>query len=292
MHGQNKYLFIHQNFLSQFVHLVTELVRLGHEVVALGVKGCALLGLRYLSYESKRLAKPSEVDAARDFEVKVMLGIACAMEQLKNGGFTTDIIVAHPGWGESLFCKDVWPRAKLIIFAKFFYSASGADYNFDAEFMHDSIFNRARLRLKNSVHLKALHATDRVYTPTQWQLSQLPVEYHHKTQVIFDGIDIADATPVPQTFIQLKRDNLRLSSSSEVITFVNRNLEPYRGFHVFMRVLPQILKHRPNAHCLIVGQNDVSYGAKPNGGGSWRDLVMAEVGAQLPMDRIHSFGAL
>ena len=176
--------------------------------------------------------------------------------------------------------------------AEFFYAADGADYNFDPEFAQDSLIDRARLRLKNSVHLHALHAADAVYTPTQWQLSQVPSEYRHKVSVIFDGIDTTVAAPDPRAVIQLKRDGLRLTQADEVITFVNRNLEPYRGFHVFMRALPEILRQRPNAHCLIVGRDEVSYGSPPKGGGTWRKVLLAEVGAQLPMERVHFLGRL
>jgi glycosyltransferase involved in cell wall biosynthesis len=214
------------------------------------------------------------------------------MEQLKHSGFTPDVIVAHPGWGESLFCKDVWPGVQLIMFAEFFYSAEGADFNFDPEFARDTVTDRARLRLKNSVHLQALHAADAGYTPTQWQLSQLPPEYQHKMRVIFDGIDTDLVAPRPQAFIDLKRDGIRLTASDEVITFVNRNLEPYRGFHIFMRALPEILRQRPKAHCLIVGRDAVSYGPLPKEGGSWRKVMMTEVGAQLPMERVHFLGGL
>ncbi len=289
-----KFLFIHQNFPGQFVHVATELLRLGHEVVALGINGRSLPGVRYLRYAPKAPLRVSEVEAARDFETKVVRGLACAqaMEQLNASGFTPDVIIAHPGWGESLFCKDVWPGARLLMFAEFFYAAEGADFNFDAEFAHDSLADRARLRLKNTVHLQALQAADAVYTPTQWQRSQLPLAFQDKTQVIFDGIDTALAAPQPQASLHLNRDNLTLTQADEVITFVNRNLEPYRGFHVFMRALPEILRQRPNAHCLIVGRDEVSYGARPKGGGNWRQALLAEVGAQLPMQRVHFLGGL
>ncbi len=128
------------------------------------------------------------------------------------------------------------------------YAFEGSDYNFDAEFAQDSLAARARLRLKNSVHRQALHAADAVYTPTRWQYSQFPAAYKHKISVIFDGIDTALVAPKQQARIHLKRDNLTLTAADEVITFVNRNLEPYRGFHVFMRALPEILKQRPKAH--------------------------------------------
>lgn len=288
------FLFIHQNFPGQFVHVAGELVRQGHTVVALGIKGRGLPGVRFIRYQPQPPARMSEVDAVRDFETKIVRGLACAqaMEQLKAGGFRPDTVVAHPGWGESLFCKDVWPSARLLMFGEFFYSSQGADYNFDPEFARDSLGDRARLRLKNTVHLHALQASDAGYTPTQWQLGQLPQVYRDKFQVIFDGIDTRQVAPSTEAFVQLKRDNVRLSAGDEVITFVNRNLEPYRGFHVFMRALPEILRQRPNARCLIIGGDDVSYGAKPRQGGTWREVMLAEVGAQLPMERVHFLGNL
>jgi glycosyltransferase involved in cell wall biosynthesis len=291
---RSRFLFIHQNFPGQFVHVATELARLGHEVVALGIKGRAIAGVKYIRYTPKAPARVSDVEAARDFETKVVRGMACAqvMEQLRGQGFTPDTIVAHPGWGESLFCKDVWPDARLLMFGEFFYSARGADYNFDPEFATDTVAGRARLRMKNTVHLQALDAADGGYTPTKWQLSQLPGIYQPKMRVIFDGIDTRLVAPDPAAQVQLQRDNIRLAPGDEVITFVNRNLEPYRGFHVFMRALPEMLRQRPQAHCLIIGRDDVSYGAKPASGGNWRQVLLAEVGAQLPMDRVHFLGGL
>lgn len=292
--SRQKILFIHQNFPGQFIHVAAELVRLGHEVSALGIKGRGLEGVKYIRYSPAPPARFSEVIPAIDFETKVVRGVACAelMKQLKDKGFTPDTIVAHPGWGEALFCKDVWPGARLIMFAEFFYSTEGADYNFDAEFSRDNLANRTHLRLKNSVHLHALHAADAGYAPTNWQLGQLPSEYRHKMSVVFDGIDTDVASPDPSAFIRLKRDNLKLTAEDEVITFVNRNLEPYRGFHIFMRALPEILRQRPNAHCLIVGRDEVSYGTRPKQGGSWRQFMMAEVGSSLPMERVHFLGSL
>lgn len=291
---RQRFLFIHQNFPGQFVHVAQALVRLGHEVRALGIQGRDVPGVRYLRYEVKAPARGSELAEARDFETKVVRGLACAraMDQLKSAGFTPDVVVAHPGWGEALFCKDVWPGARLVMFAEFFYRAEGADYNFDPEFARESLADRARLRLKNTVHLHALQAADAGYTPTEWQWSQLPAEYRSKMSVIFDGIDTALAAPQPQAFVHLRRDNIRLSADDEVITFVNRNLEPYRGFHVFMRALPEILRQRPQAHCIIVGKDQVSYGLPPERGESWRQVMLAEVGVRLPMERVHFVGGL
>jgi glycosyltransferase involved in cell wall biosynthesis len=179
-----------------------------------------------------------------------------------------DVVVAHPGWGEALFCKDVWPAARLVIYAEFFYGTEDSDYGFDKEMFQDTTAARARLRLKNTVHLHALSAADTIYSPTQWQRSKLPAEYRDKTQVMFDGIDTAAVKPDPLAMVKLVRKQLTLTRNDEVITFVNRNLEPYRGFHVFMRALPEIMARRPKAHCLIVGRDAVSYGSRRHARGA------------------------
>ena len=195
--ASKRFLFIHQNFPGQFVHVVTELVRRGHEVVALGIKGREVPGVKYIRYAPKAPAQVSVVEPARDFETKVVRGLASlqVMTQLCADGFTPDVVVAHPGWGEALFCKDVWPGARLIVFAEFFYAANGADYGFDPEFANESALARARLRLKNTVHLHALQAADAIYTPTRWQQSMLPIEYREKAMVIHDGVDTSVVTP-------------------------------------------------------------------------------------------------
>ena len=224
------------------------------------------------------------------------MACAQAMERLKASGFTPNVVVAHPGWGEALFCKDVWPAARLVVFAEFFYGTDGTDYNFDPEFGSDTLAARMRLRIKNSVHLHALHSADAIYTPTHWQASQLPSAYQAKSQVIFDGIDTERVKPDPLASVRLQREGITLNGQSEVITFVNRNLEPYRGFHIFMRALPEILRQRPNAHVLIIGRDEVSYGSPPKAQagtqGTWRQAMLNEVGHQLPMARVHFLGGL
>ena len=86
--------------------------------------------------------------------------------------------------------------------------------------------------------------------------------------------------------------DLVLRPRDEVITFVNRQLEPYRGYHVFMRALPEILKRRPEAQVLIVGGNGVSYGRKPPEGKSWRTIFLDEVRDRIDMSRVHFLGQI
>ena len=287
----HRILFIHQNFPGQFGHAAHALALAGHEVVALGINTRDIEGVKCIRYKVQPPAQPAQ-GAAQDFEVKIVRGQACAlaMDELKRQGFVPDVIVAHPGWGEALFCRDVFPAARLLVFAEFYYSAEGSDFLFDPEFSVDSLAARLRLRLKNSVHLHALETADGGYSPTRWQHSQIPASFRSKFDVIFDGIDTNAVRPEPGAMVQLQRAGLKLVPGDEVITFVNRNLEPYRGFHVFMRALPEMLRQRPNARVLIIGSDDVSYGSKPAQGGTWRQVMLAEVGARLPMDRVHFLG--
>lgn len=286
------YLFIHQNFPGQFVHISAALAAAGHRVVALGIAGRNVPGVQYVRYEPARA--PGGAPVRGDLAAKLVRaeGCASAMLALKAQGLQPDVIVAHPGWGEALFCKDVWPQARLVVFAEFYYTVDGSDYAFDPEFQTDTPPARMRLRLKNTALLHALAAADAAYAPTQWQKSQVPPEFQHKVEVIFDGIDTQLVKPVAGVRVRLKRDNVELTRADEVITFVNRNMEPYRGFHSFMRALPDMLARRPRAHVLIVGRDGVSYGSRPKGGGSWKDAMLREVGASLPADRVHFLGPL
>ena len=287
-------LFVHQNFPGQFGHLSRALAQAGHEVVGLGIQLRPVAGVRGVRYTVTPPVKPTGVEAAKDFETKVVRGLACAdaMVQLRAQGFMPDVIVAHPGWGEALFCKDIWPAARLLVFAEFYYGTEGTDFGFDPEFSRPGPDAAWRLRLKNTALLHALQAADGGYAPTQWQHSRIPEPYRARFEVAFDGVDTIAAAPDPTAVVALQKAQVRLAAGDEVVTFVNRNLEPYRGFHVFMRALPALLKQRPKAHVLIVGGNDVSYGSRPAGGGNWREHMLAEVGAQLPPGRVHFLGKL
>jgi glycosyltransferase involved in cell wall biosynthesis len=79
-----------------------------------------------------------------------------------------------------------------------------------------------------------------------------------------------------------------LAAGDPVITYVARNLEPYRGFHVFMRALERIQRQHSSCHALIVGGDEVSYGKPPQGAANWREKMLGEV--KLDPARTHFFG--
>ncbi len=177
----------------------------------------------------------------------------------------------------NMFLKDVWPGAKMLMFLEFFYRADGFDHGFDPEFAARDASSPWRLRSKNANLLTGFDIMDWGLSPTEWQKSSLPAQVRDRVSVIFDGIDTGFMSPDPAATFTLPGGGV-LKAGDEILTFVNRNLEPYRGVHIFMRALPAIQKARPQALTLIVGGPEVSYGARPPGGGSWKDVLLRELG--------------
>ena len=285
-------LFIHQNFPGQFKHLAPALVKAGHQVKALGIDGAGLPDIEMLRYRPARGSSVNIHPWAADFETKIIRGEACAAAaaRLKDGGFTPDMIVTNPGWGESLFLKDVWPHARVLALIEFFYAARGLDCDFDPEFAKPTLANDARVRIKNANMLIALTSMDHGVCPTAFQLSTVPVMFHDRLSVIFDGIDTTVVRPDLGAALTVGARTLR--AGDEIVTFVNRNLEPMRGYHIFMRALPEILRARPNATVVILGGDEVSYGAPPPAGKTWKQVFLDEVKASLDLNRVIFLGRI
>lgn len=290
-------LFIHQNFPGQFKFLAPALVNQGQTVVAMTMQQTEAKewqGVKLVPYTASRGTTPNVHPWVTDFETKAIRGEACfkAALKMRASGFTPDVIIAHHGWGESLFLKEVWPEAKLAIYCEFFYHPQGADVGFDPEFPPKEAGDACRLRLKNLNNLLHFEVADAGISPTHWQASTFPEPFRSKITVVHDGIDTQAVAPNPLVKLTLN-GKLNLTKDDEVVTFVNRNLEPYRGYHVFMRALPEILKRRPKARILIVGGDDVSYGARPEGGQKWKDIFASEVRPQISdadWARVHFLG--
>ena len=205
---------------------------------------------------------------------------------LKREGFVPDIICAHTGWGEALLLKDVFPDSPLLGFCEFYFR-TGADIDFDPAFPPREI-DAHRVRVKNEVILHTFDLCDWGVTPTDWQLSQFPLHCRKRISVVFDGVDTSLLTPNSQT--RLRIDGSELTRDHEIITFANRNFEPYRGFHIFMRCLPRLLRERPQAHVLLIGGDDFGYGPPPRAGKTWREVLLEEVDSALDHSRVHFLG--
>ena len=113
-----KILFIHQNFPGQFKNFAPALASRGHEVVALtlrDVKPQYWNGVEIVPYKLTRNLSRDIHSWVKEIEIKIVRGAAClqAAINLERRGFTPDLIIAHHGWGESAFLKDLWQGTKL-----------------------------------------------------------------------------------------------------------------------------------------------------------------------------------
>ena len=286
------YLFIHQNFPGQYVHAAKHLAAAGDQVVFITQqRDRELQGVRKIVYNPTR--PPAGINPfVHEFSSAVENGLTVARicEELKRTGFTPDLVAGHNGWGELLYIKDCWPAVPLLGYFEFYYRSQDSDLDFDDEFPA-SHSDRMRIRTRNAVNLLGLEAADWGQTPTEFQRGLYPEKFRRMISVIHEGIDTAAVHPDPTTRLWLS-GGLSLSRNDLLITYSARNLEPYRGFHIFMRALPKLLERHPTARALIVGGNDVSYGRRPTQSKTWREQMLAEVRSKLDLSRVHFLGRL
>lgn len=287
-----KILFIHQNMPAQYRHLAQHYAKdEKNEVVFITqAKGVQLPGVKKIEYRRSRNASESTHTYLRELETYTLngQGVARSLMELRKTGFVPDIVMAHPGWGEAMFVKDIYPATPLLIYCEFFYRSRGADVGFDPQFPLD-VDRILRLRCRTSHHLISLEAADWGISPTRWQWQQHPEPFRPRISVIHDGVNTDKCQPNPDVTFELPT-GLTLSRADEVVTYVARNLEPYRGFHKFMPALAELCKRRPDTRFLIVGGDEVSYGSKPSDADCWREKMLSEV--EIDPLRVHFLGRL
>jgi len=294
-------LFVHQNFPGQYIHIIKRLARHGqHQMVALGInaldRGRGIPdSLNHFRYRLDRGNTQGVHPLVMETETKIIRAEGCARaaEQLKAKGFMPDLICAHPGWGESLFLKAIWPDSPLLCYQEFFYNEHGFDSNFDPEFQEERSWqDQAKLTMKNAYLHLTLEQADWNVSPTHFQASSFPEHWRRKISVIHDGVDLREAVPNPSPLPLTLPDGTVLEKGQPIVTFVNRCLEPYRGCHTLIRSIPELQRLAPEARLVIVGQTQgVSYGAAcPDG--EWKDRYLAEIEGKFDPSRVHFTGTL
>lgn len=288
-----KILFLHPNFPAQFRHLATALAKDSNNEVLFGTKfenpEWQIPGVRKVVFKPSREARAETHHYVRFLENGVLHGQAVfrIAEQLKAEGFVPDIVYGHSGWGPTLFIKDAFPNAKLMCYFEWFYHAIGSDADFDpADPL--TIDDMARIRIKNTPILVDLYSCDWGVSPTYWQRSQFPQEFHSKISVLHDGVDTEFFKPNPGAKLMLP--NLDLSEVDEIVTYVTRGMEPYRGFPEFIESIAYLQERRPNCHVVIVGSDRVCYGKSLPNGETYKDYMLKKV--PLDLSRVHFVGSL
>ena len=283
-----KILFLHPNFPAQFRHLATVLGRNKQNTVifATNRREGSIPGVTKVIYEKSRTARPETHHYVRPLENAVLeaQGVYRVAQSLKDRGFYPDVIYGHSGWGPTLFMKDIFPKATLICYFEWFYRAYGSDASFDPSDPLNAD-DEARIRIKNAPILLDLATCDRGLSPTAWQRSQFPPEFHNKIKVHHDGIDTSYFKPLPNAKLFLPRINLDLTEAKEIVTYVARGMEPYRGFPQLIETISILQKKRPQCHFVIVGKNRVAYGKSLPDGKTYKDAMLEKF--SLDMSRVH-----
>jgi glycosyltransferase involved in cell wall biosynthesis len=290
-----KVLFVHNNFPAQYCHVARALARDQHvQLAAIG----SVSARRMEGVDLRKYALPADVVApthpfARRFDLECQRAeqVLYALSSLLRSGFVPDLIMAHPGWGETLPLRTICPDARIVLYCEYFYGAQHRDVGFDPEFAETGADGHVALHLKNAATLLALSDCNVGMSPTAWQRSTYPHEFHDRIRVIHEGVDTSIAKPEPKAVFRLGSGHV-LRRSDEVVTFVARNLEPLRGYHIFMRALPRILAARPQAQILVIGDDGTSYGRLPPPGRTWKSIFLEEVADRVDLTRLHFTGPL
>lgn len=285
---------MHQNFPGQFLHILRHLAATErHDLVFITQENANFIpGVRKATYRGPGELNPSTHRDAQEFDHAMARAQAVAQvaASLKALGFNPDIIIGHHGWGEMLNLGDVWPGVPTLGYYEFYYNTNGFDVNFDPEFptRPDAL---PRVRSKNAVNMLALANPGHGITPTRFQRSTYPDWAQDRIDIVSEGADLDVCSPddyAADRVFQL--GGLIVQPGQKLVTYVARDLEPYRGFHIVMRALPSLLRARPDLKVALVGGDGVSYGARLQEG-TWREHMLQQVGP-LDMGRVHFCGRI
>lgn len=280
--------FVHRRGFGQFAALATHLAQAGHEVTLVTetvdqripsvrvVRHRAEAGPRAHPQMGRHLAVP-------DHHVRIGHRVAEALDAMARHGHTPDVVLGHIGWGSMMFVKDVLPQVPAFGYCEFFYRAEGADVGFAPDDRPDSEA-RKRLRLRNLAQLASIEAMEGGISPTSWQKSLYPADVRPRIAVCHEGIDVRRFHPDPSASLKLPDGRVLKAGDPPVVTFVARDLEPYRGFPQALEAAAKVIRRHPDALVVFVGGDGVSYGAAPPGGGSWKDHLLASL--DVPRDRL------
>lgn len=276
-----KVVFVHRQGPGQFLHLAPHLAAAGWRVTLLCETADARMpGVEVVRYRAEP-AMPASGPIARylaghEHHVRIGMSVAEALDVMCRREGAPRVVVGHIGWGGLLFAKDVLPDTPMIGYCEYFYRAEGGDVGFDPD-ETVSLDDRQRTRLRNTGQLVTLEAIEAGLSPTQWQRSRYPGWARRRIALCHEGVEVDRCRPDPRARLALP-DGRTVAAGDPVVTYVARDLEPYRGFPQFMRAARKVAERVPDAVFVVAGGDGVSYGRRSEDGRPWREVMMRETG--------------
>jgi glycosyltransferase involved in cell wall biosynthesis len=284
-----KILFLHTNFPAQYRRLAPYLTESGGFDVRAGTlkSNAQKIDFTHVKFERQREARPDIHPALMRTETALLTGQEAysALHAFRSQGWLPDIVCAHSGFGAGMFVKDVFPQAKYLAYHEWYFNGPITDEGHPCP--PDDHNALIRSRMANLPFLVDLAAMDAGVTPTRWQKSQFPTVFQTSLHALHDGLDTDFYAPRESTILSLGND-LSLTQDDDVITYVARGMEPYRGFPQFMEAVARVQKENPKVHAIVVGNDRVAYGSKRSDGMTYKEHALKTY--DLDTSRIHFTG--
>lgn len=273
-------LFIHPSFPGQFLYLADYLARNPeNKVFFLAEENGFGANIRNVNLGLYPSPTEEEMNTMKNMGPASVLGqawlkgrnILRSLDFLKEKhNFQPDIIIGHTGWGSLMYLKDFYPDVPVLGYFEWYYKSDNSDAFWWPDEKAD-ISARVANRTRNAPIWLSYETCDAGLVPTKWQYDQFPKEIQQKLHIIHEGTDtsfcspLKDAPEYPGLELHTGEVDLVLPEGTEILTYLSRGFEPYRGFHEFMDAMRIILKKRPNTHVVIAGSDRVCYGTKTEG---------------------------
>jgi glycosyltransferase involved in cell wall biosynthesis len=286
-------LFVHNNFPGQFRDLATTLVARGVPCSAIsGETGSDWPGVQLVRYRLSRGSARDIFELAIRAEADLLRARSAlnAARWLNDQGQAPQVIVGHPGWGETALLGHLFPSIKQVLLSEFYYHGRDSDIDFDPEFWTGDEEALIKGKAKNGVMAMALADAEAIIAPTEFQASRLPPAFRARTRVIHEGVDTDAIRPGPAAPFPLA-DGRVIAPGTPVVTHINNQMEPLRGLHIFARALPRLLDAVPDAHVLIIGtEKPRGYGATAPDGRTWKQEFFEPLAGRIDASRVHLLG--
>jgi glycosyltransferase involved in cell wall biosynthesis len=286
-------LFLHNNYPAQFGQFGQYLAMEGCDVTFMTQrKGATAENIDVVVYRDREQKPEHKVGHpflanAGSAVVTGTSALEVALHLRHEKGYRPDVIMAHSGWGPGLFMKDAWPEAAYVGYFEWFYKGDADDVTYLRGPDRPPLEN-ARERVRNIPILTDLTSCDLGIVPTRYQRDQFPDLFHGKLHVLHDGIDTQYFEPMDPGRIELAGRTFTVDD--EIVTYVARGMEPYRGFPEFMAALAEVQKRRPNLQAIVVGEDRAAYGRPPASGKTYKEEALQSL--DLDLERITFTGLL